>query len=154
MGSGIQPGKAAAEGLDLQLAGLKEFLVDGGDFQLAPGARFDMGSHIYHPVGIEVQAHDRIMGFGLFRLFLNAEAVPVDIEFGHAISFGVTDPVAEYRGFPLLFSILHRTGEQFAEAVAVEDVVAQHQAGAVVADEFFSNDECLGKAVRRGLLRI
>lgn len=40
-GAGIQPAEAAAEQLDLQLAGFKIHLVDRGDFQLAPRGRGD-----------------------------------------------------------------------------------------------------------------
>ena len=94
-----------------------------------------------------ISSSPRALGF-------NAEAIPLDIEFGHAVSFGITDPIAEYRRLPLLFGIFYRPGEQFTETVPMEDVVAQHQAGAIIPDEFFSNDEGLGQAVRRGLLRI
>ena len=38
-----------------------------------------------------------------------------------------------------------------SEALAVEDVVTEHQAALIVADKLFADDEGLGKTVRTGL---
>ena len=52
------------------------------------------------------------------------------------------------------YGILHPLSEQGAEARAIEDVIPKHETGAVVANKLFTDNECLGQSVRRGLLSI
>ena len=154
VGAGVEPGETAAEDLHFQLAGVEELLVHGGDLQLAAGAGLDGLGHLHHLVGVEVEAHHGIVALGHLGFFLNAEAVAVPVELGHAVTFGVAHPVAEDGGFLILLGILDGVAEQGGEAGAVEDVVAEHEAGAVVADELLADDEGLREAVGGGLLGV
>ena len=113
-----------------------------------------MLGHLHHLVGVEVEPHHGIVALGVGGFLLNGETVALFVELGHAVSFGVVDPIAEDRGFLVLLSSPDGI-EQFArEVAAVEDVVAQHQTGAVVADKLLADDEGLGQTVGGGLLRI
>ena len=71
VGAGVQPGEAAAQGLDLEFAIGQEFLVHGGDFQFPAGAGLDVFGHLNHLVGIEVETHHGIVALGLLGFFLN-----------------------------------------------------------------------------------
>ena len=150
----VEPGKATAEDLHLQLAVVQELLVHRGDFQLATCRRLDIFGHIDDLVGIEIQSHHGVVALRLLGLFLDAEAVAVFIKFGHAVTLGVAHPIAEHGGFFVLFSILHGVSQKGSEAVAVEDVVAQNEASAIIADELLPDDESLCEAVGRGLFGI
>ena len=89
VGAGVQPGEAAAQGLDLELAIGQKILVHGGDFQFSAGAGLDMLGHFHHLVGVEVEAHDGVVALGLLGLFLNGEAVAVLVKLGHAVTLRV-----------------------------------------------------------------
>ena len=154
MCAGVQPGKAAAEDLHLELPILQKALVHRGDFQLSAGAGFDALGHLNHLVGVEVEAYHRIVALGFFGLFLNAQAIALLVKFGHAIALGVGDPIAKDGGLVIFFGILDGFFEQAGETVAVEDVVAKDQAGAIVANKLFTNDKSLGKAIRTRLFGI
>ena len=153
VGAGVQPGEAAAEDLNLELSGGQEFLVDSGDLQLAAGRWLDVFGDFHHLVGVEIKAHHGVVALGALGFLLYREAVAGGVELGHAVTLGVGDPVAEDGGF-VIIGVGDGLAEELGEAVAVEDVVAQHEADAVVADELFSDYEGLGKAVGRGLLGI
>ena len=150
----VEPREAASEGLDFQLAVLQKDLVYSRDFQFAPGRRFDLFSHIDHFVGIEVESHYGIVGFGIGRLFLDRKAVAVSVEFRHAVTLRIIDPVAEYGGLVLLFGRADRSPEHRRETRAVEDVVAQNQTGGIAADELLADQERLGQSVGRRLFGI
>ena len=153
MGAGIQPGEAAAEGLDQQFSIGQESLVHGSDLEFAPRGRLDGGGDIDDLIRIEIQPGDRIVGLGLRRLFLDGNAVALGIEFRHAITFGVGNPITEDRRFAAV-SIGHSPAQLPFKAGAMEDVVSQDHAGGIVADEFPADDESLGQAVGRRLLGI
>ena len=70
VGAGVEPGEAAAKGLDFQFTVFEELLVDGGDFEFATGTGFDGLGHVHHLVGVEVEAHHGIVALGLFRFLL------------------------------------------------------------------------------------
>ena len=150
----IQPGETATEDLHLQLAVFQELLVHGGDLQLAAGGGLDGLGHVHHLVGVEVEAHHGVVALGHFGFLLDAETVTLLVEFRHTITLGVAHPVAEDGGFLVLLGILHGIAEQRGEAGTVEDVIAQHETGAVVTDELLSDDEGLGQSVGRGLLGV
>ena len=76
---------------------------------------------------------------------------PVAVELDDAILLGRVDDVAEDRR-----AVLARRGlrQHFRQAVAVEDVVAEHQRDRIVADEIAADDEGIGqpaRAVLRGI---
>ena len=124
MGTGVEPCEAASQRLHLQLAILEEALVHCGDLQLTACRRLDRSSYIDDFVGVEVQADDGIVGFGLGRLLLDAEAVAIGVELSHAVALRVADPIAEHRRFVLLLCSANGFVEHGLETVAVEDVVA------------------------------
>ena len=153
VGAGVEPGEAAAQGLDLEFAVGQECLVDGGDLQLAAGAGLDMFGDVDHFVRVEVQAHDGVVALRVGRFLFDGEAVAGLVEFGDAVAFGVGYPVAEDGGFPprgVGDGLLEHRGE----AAAVEDVVAEDETDTVVADELLADDEGLRQAVGTGLLGI
>ncbi len=177
VGAGVEPGEAAAEGLDPEFAVGQEPLVDARDLQFAAGGGLDALSYLHDLVGVEVDARDGVVALRLGRLLLDAEAVAVFVKLGHAVALRVADPVAEdgglggvilrlaegsgffaslrmTRNVPVTGGVCHRFAKQVGEAHTVEDVVAEDQAGAVVADEVLSDEEGLRQAVRRGLLGV
>ena len=61
--------------------------------------------------------------------------------------------VAEDRG-PAGLCVLHGASQVAGQAVAVEDVVAEHQGARLAVDELLADGERLRQAVRRGLLGV
>ena len=151
MRAGVQPCEALSEGLHLQLAVAQERLVDRRDLQLAAGGRLDPLRDVHHLVGVEIEADDGVVALRLRRLLLDRKAVAVRVELRHAVALRVIDLVAEDRGLAVLRGGADRLLEERRQAGAVEDVVAQHQADAVVADELLADEERLREAVGRGL---
>ena len=107
-----------------------------------------------HLVGIEIEADHRIIGLGHGGLLLDAEAVAVLVKLRDAVALGIVHPVAEDRSLALLFRHPHRFLEHGHETGAVEDIVSQHQACAIVPDEVLPDEEGLRKTVGRRLLGI
>ena len=147
MRSCIKPSKSASEGLNLQLAIREELLVDSGDLQFAASRRLDVLGYFHHLVGIEIQSDNGIVALRAGRFFLDGQTVSLFIELGNAITFGVADPITKDGSLPVLFGILHGLLQQAGQSSSVEDVVAEHQTGTIVADELFADDEGLGQAV-------
>ena len=154
MGPGVEPGEAAAQDLDFQLAVLQEGLVHARDFELPAGAGLDPLGDLDDLVGVEVEADDRVVALRVRGLFFDAQAVAPAVEFGDAVALGVGDPVAKDGGLLGFPGVFHRLLQQLDKAVAVENVVAEDHADAVVADEVLADEEGLGEAVRGGLLGV
>ena len=76
------------------------------------------------------------------------------VKFRHAIALRVVDVVAEDGSLSVLLGVMDRLFQHAGEAAAIENVVAQDQAGAVVAYELLANDESLSQSVGRGLLGV
>ena len=150
MRSGIQPGEAVAELLCLELSAAQIFLVDGGYLQLPSPGRLHVLGNLHHAVRVEIQAHNGVVALWLLRLFLDAEHVSVLVELCNAISLRIIYPISEYRGL-VVVHVIHGVLQQGVEVVAVEDVVSQNQADAVVSNELFSYYKGLRQAVRRRL---
>ena len=121
-------------------------LVYGGNFQLASSAWLDMLSYLYHAVRVEVETYHCVVTLRLCWLLFDAQAVAVLVEFCHAITLRVVYVVTEYAGVAFLCSF-HALLEQTGEACSVEDVVAQYKAYIVIANELFSDNECLCQSV-------
>ena len=138
----------------MQVASVQILLVDGGNLQFAACRGLDVLGNIHHTVRIEIEAHDGIVRLRVLGFLLDAQTVAVGIELGHAIALGVVDIIAEHGGLALLLGALDGILQHAGESAAVEDVVAQHEAGTVVADELFADDERLRQTVGRGLLGI
>ena len=152
-GAGVQPRVAAAQRHDGQRPLLKVHLVERGDLQLAAGRRLHpmrLGGHVAR---VEVQAGDGVGALGALGLLLDGDGPPLRIELHDAEALGVVHVVAEDRGAARL-GVLHGARQVARKAVAVEDVVAEHQGARLSADEVLADGEGLRQAVRRGLLRV
>ena len=152
-GAGVQPRVAAAEGDHGQRPLLQVHLVERGDLELAAGRRLHpmrLGGHVAR---VEVQAGDGVGALGALGLLLDGDGPPLRIELHDAEALGVVHVVAEDRGAARL-GVLDGARQVAGQAVAVEDVVAQHQGARLSADEVLADGEGLRQAVRRGLLRV
>lgn len=152
-GAGVQPRVAAAQGHHGQRPLLQVHLVERGDLQLAAGRRL-------HPVRlggdvarVEIEPRDGVGALGLGGLLLDGDGTALPVELHDAEALGVVHVVAEDRGAARL-GVLDGARQVARQAVAVEDVVAEHQRARLAGDELLADGECLGQAVRRGLLGV
>ena len=152
-GAGVQPRVAAAQGDDGQRPLLQVHLVERGDLQLAAGR----GPHLMrlggHVARVEVQAGDGVGALGALGLLLDGDGPPLAVELHDAEALGVVHVVAEDRGAARL-GVLDGARQVARKAVAVEDVVAEHQRARLAGDELLADGECLCEAVRAGLLGV
>ena len=152
-GAGIQPGVAATERHHGEQAVLQVHLVEGRDLELAAGRGLDVSGAGCHVARVEVQAGDRVGALGLGGLLLDGDGPALRIELHDAEALGVVHVVAEDRGAARL-GVLDGARQVARQAVAVEDVVAQHQGARLAGDELLADGESLRQAVRRGLLGV
>lgn len=152
-GAGVQPRVAAAEGHDGERPLLQVHLVERGDLQLAARG----GLHLMRLGGdvarVEVESGDGVGALGFGRLLLDGDGPPLAVELHDAEALGVVHVVAEDRGAARL-GVLDGARQVARQAVAVEDVVAEHQGARLAGDELLADGEGLGQAVRRGLLGV
>ena len=113
-----------------------------------------MLGHVNHVVGIEVEAGHGVIRLGLGWLLLDAGGVAMLIESHNTEAVGILDGMGKDSGRVLCFGACHSRLEHGGEALAVEDVVAQHQASSVIADKLLADDEGLCQALGTGLLGI
>lgn len=150
-GAGVQPRVAAAQGDDGQRPLLQVHLVERGDLQLAARGRLHpmrLGGDVAR---VEVQAGDGVGALGLGWLLLDGDGPPLAVELHDAEALGVVHVVAEDRGPPRL-GVLDGARQVAGQAVAVEDVVAEHQGARLAGDELLADGERLGQAVGARLL--
>lgn len=152
-GAGVEPRVAAAQGDHGERPLLQIHLVERGDLQLAAGRGFDLVRLGGHVTRVEVQAGDRVGTLGLRGLLLDGDGPALAVELHDAEALGVVHVVAEDR-CPTGLCVLDGARQVAGQAVAVEDVVAQHQGARLSADEVLADGEGLRQAVRRGLLRV
>ena len=152
-GAGVQPRVAAAQGDDGQRPLLQVHLVERGDLELASGRGLDLVGLGGHVARVEVQAGDGVGALGLGGLLLDGDGPPLPVELHDAEALGVVHVVAEDRGAARL-GVLHGARQVARQAVAVEDVVAQHERARLAGDELLADGERLRQAVRRGLLGV
>ena len=152
-GAGVQPRVAASEGHHGQRPLLQVHLVERGDFQLAARGRFHLVGLGGDVARVEVQAGDGVGALGLGGLLLDGDGPPLPVKLHDAEALGVVHVVAEDRGAARL-RVLDGLLQVAAEAVAVEDVVAQHERARLTGDELLADGEGLGQAVRAGLLGV
>ena len=152
-GAGIEPRVAASEGDDGQRPLLQVHPVEVGDLQLAAGR----GLHPMRLGGdvarVEVQAGDGVGALGLGGLLLDGDGPPLPVELHDAEALGVVHVVAEDRGPPRL-GVLDGARQVAGQAVAVEDVVAEHQGARLAGDELLADGEGLRQAVGARLLGV
>ena len=152
-GAGVQPRVAAAEGDHGQRPLLQVHLVERGDLQLAAGRGLHPMGLGCHVARVEVQAGDGVGALGLGWLLLDGDGPPLAVELHDAEALGVVHVVAEDRGAARL-GVLDGARQVARQAVAVEDVVAQHERAGLAADELLADGEGLRQAVRARLLGV
>ena len=152
-GAGVEPRVAAAQGDDGERPLLQVHLVERGDLQLAAGGGLDLAGLGGNVARVEVQAGDGVAGLGLGGLLLDGDGPPLRIELHDAEALGVVHMVAEDSGAARL-GVLDGARQVAGQAIAVEDVVAEHQRARLAGDELLADGERLRQAVRRGLLGV
>ena len=152
-GAGVQPRVAAAQRHDGQRPLLQVHLVERGDLQLAAGRRLDLMRLGGDVARVEVQAGDGVGALGALRLLLDGDGPALRIELHDAEALGVVHVVTEDRGAARL-GVLNGARQVARQAVAVEDVVAQHQGARLAGDEVLADGECLRQAVGARLLGV
>lgn len=152
-GAGVQPRVAAAQGHDGQRPLLQVHLVERGDLQLAAGRGPDLVGLGGHVARVEVQAGDGVGALGALGLLLDGDGPPLAVELHDAESLGVVHVVAEDRGAARL-GVLDGARQVAGQAVAVEDVVAEHQGARLAGDEVLADGEGLRQAVGARLLGV
>ena len=152
-GAGVQPRVAAAQGDDGQRPLLQVHLVERGDLQLAAGR----GPHLVrlggHVARVEVESGDCVGALGALGLLLDGDGTALPVELHDAEALGVVHMVAEDRG-AARHGVLDGARQVARQAVAVEDVVAEHEGARLAGDELLADGERLRQAVRAGLLRV
>ena len=152
-GAGVQPRVPAAQGDHGQRPLLQVHPVEVGDLQLAAGRRLDpmgLGGDVAR---VEVESGDGVGALGLGGLLLDGDGPPLAVELHDAEALGVVHVVAEDRG-PTGLCVLDGARQVARQAVAVEDVVAEHERARLAVDELLADGERLREAVRRGLLGV
>ena len=152
-GAGVQPRVAAAQGDHRQRPLPQVHPVEVGDLQLPAGRRLDpmrLGGHVAR---VEVQAGDGVGALGALGLLLDGDGPALRIELHDAEALGVVHVVAEDRGAARL-CVLDGARQVARQAVAVEDVVAEHQRARLAGDEPLADGEGLGQAVGARLLGV
>ena len=152
-GAGVQPRVAAAQGHHGQRPLLQVHLVERGDLQLAARGGLHLMRLGGHVARVEVQAGDGVGALGALGLLLDGDGPPLAVELHDAEALGVVHVVAEDRGAARL-GVLHGARQVARQAVAVEDVVAEHQGARLAGDEVLADGEGLGQAVRAWLLGV
>lgn len=152
-GAGVEPRVAAAEGHDGQRPLLQVHLVERGDLQLAARGRLHpmgLGGHVAR---VEVQAGYGVGALWALGLLLDGDGPPLAVELHDAEALGVVHVVAEDRGPPRL-GVLDGARQVAGQAVAVEDVVAEHERARLAINEVLADGEGLRQAVRARLLGV
>ena len=152
-GAGVQPRVPAAQGHDGQRPLLQVHLVERGDLQFPARGRLDLMRLGGDVARVEVQAGDGVGALGLGGLLLDGDGPPLAVELHDAEALGVVHVVAEDRGAARL-CVLDGARQVARQAVAVEDVVAEHQGARLAGDELLADGEGLRQAVRAGLLGV
>ena len=106
-----------------------------------------------HVARVEVQAGDGVGALGALGLLLDGDGPPLRIELHDAEALGVVHVVAEDRGAARL-CVLDGARQVARQAVAVEDVVAEHQGARLAGDELLADGEGLRQAVGARLLGV
>ena len=152
-GAGIEPGVASTESDHGERAVLEVHPVEVGDLELAARGGCDPLRALCHVARVEVEAGDGVGALRALRLLLDGDRAAVLVELHHAEALRVVHVVAEDGG-EALPRVRDGAAEVPAEAVAEEDVVAEHEGAGLARDEALADEEGLGEAVRRGLLGV
>lgn len=119
--AGIEPGVAAAHGLDMELVAREVGLVDVGDLELTAGRRLYRLGDRDDVLVVEIEARHGKVGLWLDWLLLEAHGLTLLVELDDAVALGVADIVGkDRRAIRLRSRALHHHGE----VGAIEDIVA------------------------------
>ena len=150
-GAGVEPGKSAAQEFHIEFALLQVNAVEIRDFKFSTSAGLLCLCKFGYAVVVEIKSRDGVIALRLLRLFFDRNHLAVIVEFHDAETFRIFDVVTEDACAAFFFGVLDGSLKERTETVPVEDVVAEDHGAAVVTDEFFAKDECLGESIRAGL---
>ena len=140
VGTGVEPGVAAAHSLDVELVAREVGLVDVGDLELAARRGLDLLCDSDDVLVVEVKARHGEVRLRRGWLFLEAHGLAPLVELDDAVALRVADVVGEdRRAVRLCGRALHHHGE----VGAVEDVVAQDERTALAREELLPDQERL-----------
>ena len=108
--------------------------------------------YIHNFVRIEIKTHNGVVTLRLLGLLFYTQTVPIFVKLSNAVTFRVVHPIPKYRCLPIIFCRINSSLKHACKTTSVENVITKHKASRIVANEFFSNDKCLCKSVRRRLL--
>ena len=152
-GAGVEPRVAAAEGHHVELAGFEVHPVEVGDLELAARRGAHEGGARRDVAGVEVQAGHGVGAAGPLGLLLDGQGAALRVELDDAEALGVVHVVAEHGGAARR-GRLGGAPQVAPQAVAVEDVVAEHERAGLARDPGLPYREGLRQAVGRGLLGV
>src|SRR5205085_205883 len=104
---------------------------------------------VNHRIVVKVQSRDCKMRARANGFFFYAQSVPLLIKVHDAISLWILHPVSEDRGAR---SALGGDTQLLGKSLAVEDVIAQYEGDAILADESTADYECLSQPFGSRLL--
>ena len=143
--AGIEPGVAAAHGLDVELVAREVGLVDVGDLELTARRWLYRLRDVDDVLVVEIEARHGEIGLWLGRLLLEAHGLALLVKLNDAVALRVADVVGkDRRAVRLRSRALHHD----SEVGAIEDVVAQDERTALAREELLANQERLREPLR------
>lgn len=143
--AGIEPGVAAAHGLDVELAAREVGLVDVGDLEFTACRWLYRLRDIDDVPIVEIEACHGEIRLWLGWLLLEAHGLTLLVELDNAVALGVADIVGKDRRAVRLRG---RTLHHDSKVGAVEDVVAQDERTALTREELLADQERLRESFR------
>src|SRR6266851_3726434 len=144
-GASVEPGEAAPEALDIKLPPLEVAAVQIRDFQLSPRRRFQPSRKSRRPRVMIIEPDHGQIGFWFRRLLVEIDSMALTIQRDDAEVSRVLNGIAEHGG-PGLAAI--GIDQMVGKALAIKDVVAQHERAAGTIQEFLADQKRLRQPVR------
>ena len=144
----VQPRIASAQRTHVQHARVQVHAVQVCDLQLTSRRGPDPLGVLDHVLVVEVQAGHRVMRLRMRRLLLDGHGLLVLVELDHAITLRIVHVIAEHARTFTGLGLRHGLTQGRAQAIAVEDVVAQHQCARLTCNELLAQEERLREPVR------
>lgn len=145
VGTGVEPGVAAAHGLDVEFVAREVGLVDVGDLELTARRWLYRLRDVDDVLVVEIEARHGKVGLWLGWLLLEAHGLALLVELDDAVALGVADIVGkDRRAVRLRGRALHHD----SEVRAIEDIVAQDERTALAREELLTDQERLREAFR------
>src|ERR1700730_5513047 len=151
MGARVEPGDAAGELLDVELAAPEIRTVDVGNLQLAAPRRGEPGGDIQHLVVVEIQTGDGVRRFRPGRLLLETYRPAAGVELDDTVALRIPNLVPEHRCTMLAG---RGAAQIIGEMRAIKNVVAKRERHPVAAYKLTADDECLREALGQGLFGV